>query len=130
MAKTKMPQWATEIKDAGGVNGGTSTRWEPAAGDLLVGTVASYHEFDGKYGPTWILTVTTEDGDRSYLLSHTVLKQELAKWANKFQHQDGRLEVGTELVIEYLGELKAKDGNNRFHGYNVYAREAPLDTPF
>lgn len=124
----KLPQWAQDIKEAGGVNAGDWTRWEPAPGDILAGEVAGYHSFEGKYGVATILIVRQDDGEEvSHLLSHKVLKQELEKWANKLRHKEGQLAVGTEVAIVYLGAQKSKEGNS-FQGYQVYARDP--ETPF
>lgn len=123
--KNKLPSWANEIKKEGGVS--STIHWEPEPGDILVGTVAGYREFEGTYGKVDIITIQTDKDAYTFFVSHKVLKQELRKWSLELNASNPpRLDTGTEIAIEYLGTLKSKEGNS-FQGYNVYARSI---TPF
>lgn len=126
MSKSKLPKWAAEIKDAGGVNG-DETHWNPEPGDVLVGTVAGYRERETPYGAKDILIVETDDGPVSLWVSHKALVNEMRKWSDKLKASNPpRLDASTEVAIEYLGRQKSKEGNN-YEAYKVYARAV---TPF
>jgi hypothetical protein len=95
--------------------------WKPVPGEVLVGTVAAYDTYVGKYGESkvCILRDQAEDTLISVYLSPTVLFNEFKKIRPK---------IGEKVGIRYLGKAEGDDG---YHRYKVVVdRELDVDAFF
>lgn len=92
--------------------------WLPKPGQTLFGTVMDISEAESEYGTYPLLIVRRPSG---MLVGahcfHTVLKREIQRKLN-----DGRLDIGDDIAIHYIGEGVASQGRNAPNMYRVTVR--------
>lgn len=100
---------------------GMAAAWRPDQSDpdKLVGKVIEIVAASSSYSddPYPILVVRKEDGEEKAVHAfHSVLKREILKQ---------RPQVGEEIGIKFLGEVKPKNGANPYIGYVVKIEREP-----
>ena len=91
-----------------------------AEGDSVGGTVKSYTEGVGKFGPVPIMNLDTDMGERAVWLFSSILREKVGKAAPK---------PGEKVIVTYLGEAVSASSGNSYKKWNVETPDRPAEVP-
>ncbi len=89
-------------------------------GNSIAGTVKSYTEGAGKFGPVPIMNLDTDMGERAVWLFSSILREKVGKAAPK---------IGEHVVVTYLGEAVSSASGNTYKKWSVETPARPAEVP-